>query len=209
MILGGVIYLHDISQDRFSGTARRNLDMFSHLCGEAALDKVVLVTSKWGRHSGRNFEAREKELRTLHWQAILPSPPARPKGAHVMRLVHEEEGESAWKIVRYILVELDKRLSQKALDEVLQIQDELVRKKKSVSETEAAKRLREQLQAALTIQEQMLALEARAAEGDAEAEANLEEREAKLVEMRTAIQENKVSLFARLTNVFKFKHWFS
>jgi hypothetical protein len=207
MILGGVIYLHDISQDRFSGTARRNLDMFSHLCGEAALDKVVLVTSKWGRHSGRDFVAREKELRTLHWQTILPSP-GKPKGAHVMRLAHEEESKSAWKIVRHILVELDKRLSHKTLDDVLQIQDELVRKKKSVPETEAARRLREQLQAALTIQEEMLALEARAAEGDAEAEGDLKEKEAKLVEMRIAIQENKVSFFARLANVFKFKRWF-
>lgn len=48
MMFGGAIYLHDISSKRFSGTAKRNLDIFSHLCGEAAVDTVVLVTDALG-----------------------------------------------------------------------------------------------------------------------------------------------------------------
>ncbi|TEB18247.1 hypothetical protein FA13DRAFT_1746234 [Coprinellus micaceus] len=214
MILGGVIYLHDISQDRFSGTARRNLEMFNSLCGEAALDKVVLVTSKWSRHGGRDFKKRVEELQNVHWKEML-YPPQGGHGARVMQLTPQEvqgrqtldrqEGASAWLVIHHILSQLDRRLTKKTLDDVLQIQDELVKRRKSIPETKAAKELREQLEAALRIQEEMLALESEAASGDPEAEKKLREKEGQLREMHDAIQQNKLSLWARITRKFRFQ----
>ncbi|THU87669.1 hypothetical protein K435DRAFT_594871, partial [Dendrothele bispora CBS 962.96] len=68
MVLAGVIYLHDISQDRFTDTAKRNLNMLNHLCGEASLEKVVLVSTKWERfYDFQVPDARERELRDKHW----------------------------------------------------------------------------------------------------------------------------------------------
>ena len=114
------------------------------------------------------------------------------------------EGKSAWEVIRHILHQLDKQLSQKTIDEVLQIQDELVKKKKSIPETEAAKELREQLQAALRIQEEVLALDVQIADGDPGAEERIREKEERLRELCDAIQQNKVSLFSRIANMFNF-----
>lgn len=66
-ILGGLIYLRDISQDRFAIPARRNLDRFNSICGEDALSRVVMVTTRWDREGGMDFGARERELSTKHW----------------------------------------------------------------------------------------------------------------------------------------------
>ncbi|KAJ3510414.1 hypothetical protein NMY22_g15986 [Coprinellus aureogranulatus] len=204
MILGGVIYLHDISQDRFSGTARRNLNMFSHLCGEAALDKVVLVTSKWSRQGSRDFGKRERELREIHWTEMLPKE---GPGATVMRLdpgeTGKEQGASAWKVVNCILKQLDRRTSQEMLDEVLQIQNELVREGKSIPETEAAKELMGQLEHAVRVREEMLVLESQAAEDDKEAEEQVRQKTEQLREMHLVIQQNKISLLNRMTSKFR------
>lgn len=213
MMLGGVIYLHDISQDRFSGIARRNLNMFSHLCGEAALDKVVLVTSKWSRQGDRDFGRREKELKEVHWKGMLNGQAEGGGGASVMRLEGQSEGASAWAVVTHILKQLDHRLGKESLEKdlakVLQIQEELVRKKKSVPQTEAAKELREQLQHALRVQEEMLALEALAAErGDSKADARIKEKQAEMREMQKAIQQNKASLSPGAASLKFFKGLF-
>ncbi|KAF5325902.1 hypothetical protein D9611_000784 [Ephemerocybe angulata] len=117
-VLGGVIYVHDISQDRFSGTARKNLEMFNHLCGDAALHKVMLVTSKWGRQGGRDFGARERELQERHWRSMLEGQGK----ARTMRLDSKNEGESAVRIVDSILRQAAR---SSLLTDVLQIQNEL------------------------------------------------------------------------------------
>lgn len=45
VLLHGIIYLHRITDVRMSGSARRNLLMFKHLCGDEYLKKVILVTT--------------------------------------------------------------------------------------------------------------------------------------------------------------------
>ncbi|RXW17097.1 hypothetical protein EST38_g8749 [Candolleomyces aberdarensis] len=197
MVLGGVIYLHDISQDRFSGTARRNLEMFNHLCGDSALDKVVLVTSKWGRAFGRNFEKREGELTTNHWKTMLEGH------ARVERLVAGEEDASAWGVVRSILDRVETRAIQQSRSEALQIQKELVNRRKFLPQTHAARELRTQLQQMLEAQTQMLALEADAVAGNAEAQAQLQEQEAKVKKMAEQIENLKVSMPKRLARWLK------
>ena len=44
----GIIYLHEITLKHMTDTALKNLDMFRKLCGDDALMKVVLGTTKWG-----------------------------------------------------------------------------------------------------------------------------------------------------------------
>ena len=43
----GLIYLHDISSARMTGSILKNLRMFRKLCSEENLRNVILVTTKW------------------------------------------------------------------------------------------------------------------------------------------------------------------
>ncbi|GLB39691.1 putative 50S ribosome-binding GTPase [Lyophyllum shimeji] len=123
-VLGGVIYLHDISYDRFSATASKNLEMFKHLCGEAALSKVILGTTKWTRFTGPRGAAREKELETEHWKSLTQ------KGSRVRRF--EDTHESALGFINDILLRV-------AFSCALAIQKELVDEKKILPETRAGR----------------------------------------------------------------------
>ncbi|KAL4887203.1 P-loop containing nucleoside triphosphate hydrolase protein [Aspergillus karnatakaensis] len=64
ILLKGIIYLHRITDTRMPGSARKNLLMFRHLCGEEALQRVVPVTTMWDKlHLNVNEAARrEQEL---------------------------------------------------------------------------------------------------------------------------------------------------
>ncbi|RXW12712.1 hypothetical protein EST38_g13143 [Candolleomyces aberdarensis] len=196
-VIGGVIYLHDISQEKFSGTARRNLEVFKRLCGEPSLDKVALVTAKWGRAFGRNLETREDELKTKHWKTMLDG------GAKVERLDADHEEEATWKIVRYILDKAEKRAIEQVKSEGLEIQRELVQRHKLVPQTQAGRELRHQLEEMLQAQRQMLEWEGDAISGDANAKAQLDEAEKKVELMTQQIQNMKVSLPERVSRWVK------
>ena len=62
--LAGVIYIHRISDKRFTGMAGRNFKMFRELCGDSSLKNVILVTNMWGEVSEAVGETREQELTT-------------------------------------------------------------------------------------------------------------------------------------------------
>ncbi|KAF6749526.1 P-loop containing nucleoside triphosphate hydrolase protein [Ephemerocybe angulata] len=190
-MIGGVIYIHDISQDRFSGSARKNLEMFGHLCGDAALHKVVLVTSKWATEGGRDFPAREKELRDTHWRAMLGGQ----EKARTMRFDSRYEGGTAVRIVDGIL---RRAAGSSLLTEVLQIQKELVKDKKYLPQTKAANALREQLEDMIRAQTEMLRMEARAAEGDEEAEAHVRAEERRLQRLTGDVAALRSSLGQRI-----------
>ncbi|KAJ2920747.1 hypothetical protein H1R20_g16347, partial [Candolleomyces eurysporus] len=196
-VIGGVIYLHDISQEKFTGTARRNLAVFKRICGEPSLDKVILVTSKWGRAFGRNLETREEELKTKHWKIMLDG------GARAERLGADHEEEDTWKIVRSILDKAEKRAIEQVKSEGLEIQKELVQRHKLVPQTQAGRELRHQLEDMLQAQTQMLEWEADAISGDADAKAQLEEAERKVQLMAQQIHNMKVSLPVRMSRWVK------
>lgn len=63
VLLHGIIYLHRITDVRMSGSARRNLLMFKHLCGDEYLKKVILVTTMWDKELESVGENRERELK--------------------------------------------------------------------------------------------------------------------------------------------------
>lgn len=47
ILLSGLVYLHPMTDNRFRGSAMRNLYMFKKLCGERCLPSVVLATTMW------------------------------------------------------------------------------------------------------------------------------------------------------------------
>ncbi|KAF8885389.1 P-loop containing nucleoside triphosphate hydrolase protein [Gymnopilus junonius] len=193
-VLGGVIYLHDISNDRFTGTARRNLEMFQHLCGQDAFSKVILGTTKWGRTEKAIADAHQKELKELHWKSLAI------KGARVLPFL--DTRASAWSFVDNLVSNLTRQRLGKVY---LQIQRELGDEKKIVPETEAGKELRFTLKEVLEMQQKMADLEkSMAAGGDEQARSQLQEAEEKIQKLAVQIKALKIPLSRRLRRIFGF-----
>jgi hypothetical protein len=128
--VSGIIYLHDISQNRMFGAYRKNLTMFDKLCGDDAVKNVVLATTKWNSVAADVGEQRQRQLSEKYWKTMLGN------GSRVSRF--KDTHESAWRIVDLIL-------EHQRIDS-LQIQRELVDLQKCLPETEAGKILRVMLQ---------------------------------------------------------------
>ena len=127
--LAGLIYMHRISDRRFSGIAGKNFKIFRDLCGEKSLKNVVLVTNMWGGVSVEVGEARERELSSDFLK------PALDKGARMVR--HHNTQQSTHDILRRIM---------NNHPVVLQIQHELVDERKDVVNTSAGKRINAELE---------------------------------------------------------------
>ncbi|KAF9541798.1 hypothetical protein CPC08DRAFT_717070 [Agrocybe pediades] len=149
-VLGGVIYLHDIFDERYSGTVWRNLEMLQHMCGEAAFGKVIIGTTKWTRISRQIGKDHEEELKDVYWRLMLA------KGACTKRF--DDSYDSALSFVKDIL-------RHRLLDVYLRIQTENVDDKKIIPETQAGKELRFTLKEVLAMQRRMAQLEEKKAEG--------------------------------------------
>ena len=134
MVVGGVLYLQDISNKRFTGTARMNLMIFRHLCGDAALNRVILGTTNWGVNTSDRDQQHEEEMRVEHWSALLQ------QGAEVRRFLGSSA--SAWDILNVFLqrAENTRRLAQDV--DPLQIQEEVAINGTPVPETRAGSFLR-------------------------------------------------------------------
>ncbi|KDR80548.1 hypothetical protein GALMADRAFT_1089568 [Galerina marginata CBS 339.88] len=187
MVIGGVLYLHDISIKRFTGTARKNLDMFHHLCGDAALNKVVLSTTSWYTESCtvEVHERRERELKTVHWKHLID------QGAEVYRFLRDRN--SAWEIINVFLKNVEGKRP------ALLIQTEMVDRRLRIPETEAGQALLLTLQQALETHKKITMLEATIAEdGDPSAKAKLDEAQANIVKLKAQIQAIKLSLPQRV-----------
>ena len=90
-VLGGAIYLHDIGTDRLIKTELRNIETFQRLCGQQALSRIVIGTTKWSRIERELAESHSLELQDVHWKSLTD------KGARVVRF--EDSTESAWSFV--------------------------------------------------------------------------------------------------------------
>jgi len=191
MVLGGVIYLHDISILRFSGTARRNLEMFNRLCGDAALNKVVLCTNQWTRVNPEDGSRREAEMQTIHWKEMVA------KGSQVRRF--DGNRESAWRVVSVFLERASQRRKNLGEEISLQIQTEIVVKRRIIPETKAGKELRFTLQEFLEMQKMAVALEEEMAQGGGpDVDARLAETRQKLDKITTQIKSLKVPISRRI-----------
>ena len=186
--LGGVIYLHDISSARFTGTANRNLQMFRSMCGEDDLDNIVLGTTKWALEVPHS-ELRHTQLVAEYWKPLLD------KGASAFRLGNT--AESAWKLVdRIITPGVHKTIN----DTVLQIQREMVDKQKLIPETQAGKELRYTLEEVLDIHKKLLRMDT---QGDEDSRARHQEAEEKVQLLVAQIQKLKIPLSRQLRTFFK------
>ena len=189
MKVAGVIYLHEISQTRMHGTSRRNLVVFSRLCGDSALDKVILATTKWNKVEEGEGTERELDLRGMFWKKMIS------QGSTMFRFTGTHE--SAWDIVRHIL-------QPRILPLSLLIQRELVDLQKLLPETEAGQCLREALEHLLEEQKGI----AHRLEGDQNLQRNEELRakyEANQREIRSTlvqIKNLKVPLGRRIARFF-------
>jgi len=94
-LIGGVLYLHDISVKRFNSTACQNLRTFTHLCGDDCMKKTVLVTTNWGLGTNDEFHSRESEMKAKHWTPIIQT------GGEVRSFLRNQE--SAWDIITTLL----------------------------------------------------------------------------------------------------------
>jgi hypothetical protein len=123
MKLSGLLFLHRISDNRWSGAPNRNLVMFQELCGNDALKNVILTTTMWDLVDEQTGSRRETELREKYWK-IMISAEARMARFH-------RTYDSAWDIIDQFSG--DRR--------VLQIQREMVDERKRLMDTAAGSTL--------------------------------------------------------------------
>jgi hypothetical protein len=134
--IAGLIYLHNITQKKMSGSTRLNYEVFHRICGEKAMERVVMATTHWDAIMPTSGEDREQELRVF-WKDILS------EGAELMRI--QDPQADSHRIVDHIL-----RLH--AAQVAIQIQEELVDLDKRIPRTEAGKLLRHTMQEFLEMQ---------------------------------------------------------
>lgn len=107
------------------GSAKRNLVLFRELCGEDALQKVILATTMWDKVSEKRGYRREAELMNTQefWGSMVD------KGSAVHR--HYNTRESAKKIIDQ-LANHDKKF-------VTDLQRQLVDEGRTLDQTSAGK----------------------------------------------------------------------
>jgi hypothetical protein len=126
--LAGIVYVHRISDERFTGISVRNFRMFRQLCGESTLKNVILVTNMWGKVEQGVGEAREQELAGVYFK------PALDGGAQLVR--HHNTTQSSHDIIRRIM---------KNHPAPLRIQRELVDEGKDIKDTAAGETINGEL----------------------------------------------------------------
>ena len=165
------------------GTTRKNLLMFHKLCGEDALQDVVLVTTKWGEIRKEVGEQREKRLKETHWKTMIDH------GSQIRR--YNCSYDSAWEIVNLI------RKKEKT-DLPIQVQKELVDLQKRLPQTEAGDALRNSLKTLLAEQKETL----QRLKNSPDLREEYEEAERQLRSTLEQIRDLKIPLGQRILAVF-------
>ena len=129
--LGGIIYLHRITDNRMSGSAMRSLTLLKKMCGHEAAKYATLVTTMWDglRVDGVDYHKackREEELRhtTEYWGSMLD------QGSRIQRWYGTRA--SALSTLTGLLWTSDNRGPA-----TLKIQKELIDQNKDLDETSA------------------------------------------------------------------------
>lgn len=69
--LKGVIYVHRITDNRYAGSSVKTFEIFKKICGEKALENVLLVTSRWATVEPDLGASRERELKEKFWAYMV------------------------------------------------------------------------------------------------------------------------------------------
>ena len=132
----GVLFLHRISDNKFSQTADRISNMLKSLCGDDAMSHLMLCTTMWDRVSEDVGHDRFDELcDTGAWEDMIS------KGASTGMICNVDP--NAQRNAEKIMSELIKHANPVEVA----IQDELVNQNKTVAQTGAGKVLSKHLQA--------------------------------------------------------------
>ncbi|KAJ2916931.1 hypothetical protein MD484_g3523, partial [Candolleomyces efflorescens] len=129
----GLVYLHNISQNRMGKMSRLSHDLFGKICGSAALETVVMASTHWDVLLHCNPGAaplREGELKEFWAESLSRGAVYKTIGAKDPR--RDIEGI------------IDLILEKHAV--VTRVQEELVEQGKRVAETDASRTLRETLE---------------------------------------------------------------
>ena len=131
--IGGVVFLHRISDNRMTGTMKRNIAMFKSLCGPDSLSNVAVATTMWPEDADLVSQRRRDQLLdTKEYFGDVCAEGARMfelrgvLGSHTLQ-------ESSLKVVSH-LMDMH-RLSPV----ILQIQHELVDQQLPLEDTQAGR----------------------------------------------------------------------
>ena len=98
----------------------RNLAMFRELCGDNALQNVILTTTMWDEVPEKTGAIREEELRTKFWKPMME---------HDCRMARfTNTKESAWQLIG---------MFDDVISRPVKMQEEMVGQGKKVNETSA------------------------------------------------------------------------
>jgi len=121
--INGVIYCHNIQDNRLNRIAYQAIKIFKELCGDKAMENVILCTTHWDSSPDKTrFLQREEKLRSDFWRDMVGW------GARMSR--HDNTLRSAETIVELIL-------KKEALK--LRLMDELVDSHLPLNHTSAGK----------------------------------------------------------------------
>ncbi|KAL8792666.1 MAG: hypothetical protein Q9195_004726 [Heterodermia aff. obscurata] len=118
--LKGVIYVHRITDIRYGRSSVKTFEICQKVCGDAALENVLLVTSRWSEVDPVLGSDRERQLRDKFWAYMLN------QGSQMSRFHGDRDSAIAL---------ISQLLSKDAI--VLEIQKELVDDGKHLDDTVA------------------------------------------------------------------------
>ena len=133
----GVLFLHRITDNKFSQTAGRISNMLKSLCGDAAMSHLTLCTTMWDKVSQEEGDDRFDELcETSTWKEMVE------KGASISLIssVSPTAKADAEKIINDLILNVP--------PVELAIQDEMISQGKTVGETGAGQVLTESIRKA-------------------------------------------------------------
>ncbi|KAF3927912.1 hypothetical protein ABW20_dc0106848 [Dactylellina cionopaga] len=135
--VAGIIYLHDITEIRMGGTAKKLLGLLKNICGEEAYSYIVLGTSKWGKLTDEEYMLADERERYLKTREEYWGPMCR-RGAKVMRW-HGDKN-TARSLVEHLVV-----LQKGHGGVVLKIQKEIIDQKQTLGGTSAGREIKNRL----------------------------------------------------------------
>lgn len=118
--LKGVIYIHRITDIRYSRAAIKTFEIFKKICGEKALSNVLLITSRWDGIDQSVGAERERQLKDKFWAYMLGH------GSNISRF-HGDRPSAVGLVSQLLCRDMV----------VLQLQKELVDEGKSLDDTSA------------------------------------------------------------------------
>jgi len=167
--------MHRISDRRMSGVSMENYRLFRKICGDAAMQNVMIVTNMWGEVDAETGALRESQLENNFFKdAVL-------HGARMRR--HDDAADSA----RSILLDLLRKTPR-----ALQVQEEMVVQHKPIPETAAGTELLDEL--SKEAQKHLKNIEELRSERDKERGEGHEQDEEGEIELRTKVAQLEKTL---------------